>query len=247
MMDRRQLLAGLGAGLALTGCEKIGSTGPAQDILYSADRFTLGAMRLVTDRTALAREYSESEMSPIFRANGSRTGSTPEWERHAADDFQGWRLDVGGLVARPLSLSRAELMAMPRRVQITRHDCVEGWSAIGKWHGVPLRLVLERVGLSDRARYILFRCGDELGGMPYYETIDLVEAFHPQTILAYGMNGGMLPVQHGAPLRLRTERQLGYKHAKFVMGIEAIDSFANIRGGQGGYWEDRGYDWWAGI
>lgn len=248
MLGRRALLTGLGAGLTLSACERIGSTAPARRALYSADRFTLFMQRLVTDRTALAREFTEAEMSPRFRVNGSRTGAGADYRRHVAENFVNWRFEIGGMVRRPLSLSLSELMNMPRRVQITRHDCVEGWSAIGKWHGVPLRLLLDRAGLSERARYILFRCADEIGGTPYYETIDIVEAFHPQTILAYGMNGARLPVAHGAPLRLRSERQLGYKHAKYVMSVEAIDDFRAIAGGRGGYWEDRsGYDWWAGI
>ncbi|MBZ6377319.1 molybdopterin-binding protein [Pacificimonas flava] len=247
-IPRRQLLAGIGAGLALSGCERIGSTAPAQSLFDATDGFSRGAMRLVTNRSALAREYEEADMSPRFRANGSREPQGAEWQAHRATGFRDWRLTIGGLVARPLSLSLDQLRQMPRRVQITRHDCVEGWSAIGKWHGVPLRLILDLAGANERTRYVLFRCADEIGGVPYYETIDMVEALHPQTILAYGMNDALLPVPHGAPLRLRSERQLGYKHAKFVMGIEAIDSFANIAGGKGGYWEDRSdYDWWAGI
>lgn len=251
-LTRRRLVvrlgAALGAGLGLSACERIGSTGPAQDLLQSTERFTLQAQRLVTDRAALAREYTAAEMSPIFRVNGSRSGSGPEYERHVAEGFANWRLQVGGMVARPLSLSLSQLMAMPRRSQITRHDCVEGWSAIGKWIGVPLQSVLQVAGLDPRTRYILFRCADRMsGGVPYYESIDLIEAFHPQTILAYAMNDQRLPVPHGAPLRLRTERQLGYKHAKFVMAVEAVNELAGIHGGRGGYWEDRGYEWWAGI
>jgi DMSO/TMAO reductase YedYZ molybdopterin-dependent catalytic subunit len=127
---------------------------------------------------------------------------------------------VGGLVANPRGWSLDELRGKPARSQITRHDCVEGWSAIGKWTGVPLGTVLDEARLSPEARYIVFRCADDFSGTPYYESIDLVDAFHPQTILAYGMNDGDLPVGHGAPIRLRVERQLGYKHAKFIMGIK---------------------------
>jgi len=125
---------------------------------------------------------------------------------------------------------------------------VEGWSAIGKWTGVPLGALLARAKLKPEAQFIVFHCADDFGGTPYYESIDLVDAFHPQTILAYGMNGKELPMGHGAPLRLRVERQLGYKHAKFVMRVEAVRSFADIGKGGGGFWEDRaGYDWYAGI
>ena len=137
---------------------------------------------------------------------------------------------------------------MPQREQITRHDCVEGWSAIGKWQGPQLSAVLAMAGLLPAARYVVFHCADRMEGRPYYESIDLIDAFHPQTILAWRMNGQALPIAHGAPLRLRVERQLGYKHAKFVMRIELRDSLAGLYGGKGGSWEDaRGYQWYAGI
>ena len=159
---------------------------------------------------------------------------------------------VEGLVEEPLELSLGELRAMPSRTQITRHDCVEGWSCIGKWKGVPLGALLERARLKTDARYIVFYCADRLGQTgteadQYYESIGLADAFHVQTILAYEMNDQILPISHGAPLRLRVERQLGYKMAKYVMRIEAVSDLATIRGGRGGYWEDLGYEWYAGI
>ena len=140
----------------------------------------------------------------------------PTTRRHLSEHFANWRLAVDGLVARPLSIPIQTLRALPHRTQITRHDCVEGWSAIGKWHGVQLSTLLNAAGLSTRAKYIVFHCADRFGDKPYYESIDLIDAFHPQTILAWGMNGHLLPVPNGAPLRLRVERQLGYKHAKYV-------------------------------
>ena len=127
---------------------------------------------------------------------------------------------------------------------------MEGWSAIGQWTGVPLAEVLERAGLRPQARYIVFHCADPMEDTDdsrYYESIGLDDAFHPQTILAYGLNGRELPVKNGAPLRLRVERQLGYKMAKYLMSLELVESFAPIAGGRGGYWEDRGYEWYAGI
>jgi DMSO/TMAO reductase YedYZ molybdopterin-dependent catalytic subunit len=141
---------------------------------------------------------------------------------------------------------------MPSRTQITRHDCVEGWSAIARWTGAPLGAVLEAARPKPDARYVVFHCADELessldGSGRYYESIDLLDAFHPQTILAYEMNGKSLDVAHGAPLRLRVERQLGYKQAKYLTGIELVSTLAPIAGGRGGYWEDRGYEWYAGI
>ena len=137
---------------------------------------------------------------------------------------------------------------MPQHTQITRHDCVEGWSAIGQWSGVPLAHILHLAGLKPEARYIVFRCADTMGDAPYYESIDLIDAFHPQTLVAHSLNGAPLPVENGAPLRMRIERQLGYKHAKYVHTVEAVASLAGIGLGKGGYWEDRaGYQWYAGI
>ena len=161
-------------------------------------------------------------------------------------------MKIDGLVDRPQAFSLADLKTLPSRTQITRHDCVEGWSAIGKWTGVPLASLLRLAGLKPTARYVVLHCADELektldGSGRYYESIDLIDAVHPQTILAYEMNGEDLSVGHGAPLRLRVERQLGYKQAKYIMRIELVDSFAQIGMGRGGYWEDNGYDWYGGI
>ncbi|MNI50549.1 Sulfoxide reductase catalytic subunit YedY precursor [compost metagenome] len=175
-----------------------------------------------------------------------------QYQQLLSAQFSQWQLEVGGLVERPSKFSLAALKAMPARSQITRHDCVEGWSAIGQWTGVPLAAVLDKVGLKPEARYIVFHCADEYektldGSGWYYESIDLVDAFHPQTILAHSMNGRDLEVAHGAPLRLRVERQLGYKQAKYLMRIEAVADFSRLYGGNGGFWEDRGYEWYAGI
>jgi DMSO/TMAO reductase YedYZ molybdopterin-dependent catalytic subunit len=170
----------------------------------------------------------------------------------ADKEFVDWRLEVAGLVDKPLELSLADLRTMPSRTQITRHDCVEGWSCIGKWKGVPLAKVLDAAGAQGKARYVVFRCADTLeetldGTGQYYESIGFEDAYHPQTILAYEMNDRALPIPHGAPLRLRVERQLGYKMAKYIMRIELVDDFAGIGRGRGGFWEDRGYEWYAGI
>jgi DMSO/TMAO reductase YedYZ molybdopterin-dependent catalytic subunit len=137
---------------------------------------------------------------------------------------------------------------LPSRTQITRHDCVEG-SCIGKWTGTPLAALLQRVGVRPEARFVMFHCADTMEDSVdrYYESIGLGDAFHPQTILAYDMNGAPLSVAYGAPLRVRVERQLGYKMAKYVMAIELVESFSHIGRGHGGFWEDRGYEWYAGI
>jgi DMSO/TMAO reductase YedYZ molybdopterin-dependent catalytic subunit len=250
-ISRRRLIGALGAGsggLLLGACDRINASPTVQRVLGLGTKATMSAQRIVTDRTALAPEFAAVDMSPVFRTNGSNMPDSADYAAHLATSFRDWRLVVDGLVARPLMLSLDQIRQMPARTQITRHDCVEGWSAIGKWTGVPLKLLLDRAGVSRAARYIVFHCADEIGGKPYYESIDLIDGYHPQTILAWGMNDRMLPVGHGAPLRLRVERQLGYKQAKYVMRVEAVRDLADIRGGKGGYWEDvTGYQWYAGI
>ncbi len=247
-MKRRSVLAGLTA-LLSGGCSKLAETGPMSSLLASAEDWNRGLHDLMgRERGALAREFAPDDISPTFRGNGSVDPQEPDYVRHATAGFADWRLAVTGLVTTPLSLSLAELKAMPQRTQITRHDCVEGWSAIGQWKGPQLSLLLERAGLQEQARFIVFRCADKLGGSQYYESVDLLDAFHPQTIVAHELNGEPLPVKNGAPLRMRIERQLGYKHAKYLTGIEAVASLDDIAGGKGGYWEDRGnYQWYAGI
>ncbi len=247
MIARRNLLAG-GAVLLLAGCDRVVQIPAARKILFAGEDMQRGLQRALMDRGALAPEFRPDQRSPIFRANGTYDPGTPEYKALAANRFADWRLAVGGLVERPLTLSLADLRALPNRSQITRHDCVEGWSAIGQWTGPMLGNVLKAAGLRRAARYIVFTCADLYGGAPYYESIDLVDAFHPQTILAWAMNGQPLDVPHGAPCRLRVERQLGYKHAKYLMRIDAVASLAGIGLGKGGYWEDRvDYDWYAGI
>ena len=239
-------------GLALSGCDKLSQSQSFLDKLGAAEGLTMDAQRLLLSAKPLAREYSVRDISPTFKPNGSVMPSDddyrPRWRTASSD----WRLQVDGLVNRPLNLSKAQLKAMPARTQITRHDCVEGWSAIAGWTGVQLGRVLQAAGLRPNARYVVFHCADDLeqstdGSGLYYESVDLVDAFHPQTILAYAMNGRPLAVPHGAPIRLRVERQLGYKQAKYVMRLELVDRFDKIGSGKGGFWEDRGYEWYAGI
>ncbi len=248
--SRRRLLSA-GAlstgGLLLAGCDKLSQPGPFRSLLEQAEGAHFRTQRLLMG-DALAQEFAASDMSPTFRVNGNRTASdNAAWATHAARHFSDWALRVDGLVLRPLDLTLDALKTLPQRSQITRHDCVEGWSAIGKWQGPQLSGILKAAGLLPSARYIVFHCADRFGSAPYYESLDLIEAHHPQTILAWQMNGQVLPIAHGAPIRLRTERQLGYKHAKYIMRIEVRASLAGLYGGKGGYWEDRGYQWWAGI
>ncbi|WP_413722992.1 molybdopterin-dependent oxidoreductase [Sodalis sp. RH23] len=253
--SRRRLLAGLLAGAGgtlLTGCDGLTQNAQVTAWLDKVEKLTMGSQRMLLGRQSLAREYTEADLSPVFRANGTQMPDSEDYARLLERGFADWRLQVDGLVRQPLSLSLSDLKLFPARTQITRHDCVEGWSAIGKWQGVPLGRVLDAAGVKPGARYVVFHCADELertldGSGRYYESIDLLDAYHPQTLLAYGMNGGDLPVAHGAPLRLRVERQLGYKHAKYLMRIEVVTAFDALGSGKGGYWEDRGYEWYAGI
>ncbi len=246
-MRRRNLLLALGAGL-VSGCTKLGKTQPMQDMFQFAEDMHKGAHRALTGRNALAREFAPEDISPFFRGNGNTEIDRPDYKAAAAAGFADWQLAVTGLVGNPRSWSLDELKALPQRTQITRHDCVEGWSAIGQWTGPQLSTVLEQARLRPEARYVVFRCADDFNGTPYYESVDMVDALHPQTIVAHALNGEALPVRNGAPLRVRIERQLGYKSAKYLTGIEAVASLDDIGGGKGGYWEDsNGYHWYAGI
>jgi DMSO/TMAO reductase YedYZ molybdopterin-dependent catalytic subunit len=250
---RRALRAGLASvgALTLAGCDRLSNTPAVVDVLKSAQHLSHGAQRLVAPRRALAQEFGPADIAAQFRSNGTRVPRDADYQALMRGGFQDWRLQVGGLVERPAAFTLAELRAMPSRTQITRHDCVEGWSAIGKWKGVPLHQVLAQVGPRPGARYVVFHCADSMEApghdSRYYESVDLDDAYHVQTVLAYELNDQPLPVANGAPLRVRIERQLGYKHAKYLMRIELVDSLAPIRGGAGGYWEDNGYEWYAGI
>lgn len=245
--NRREFV--LGTGALLAGCDRLAANEDFRTTLFSAENFHRWAQRTLSHRDALAHEFRPDQISPFFRPNGTANPNTDEYKALWRNGFADWRLRITGLVQRPLSLSLAQLQTLPHREQITRHDCVEGWSAIGKWRGVPLGLLLDGAGLSTGARYLVFRCADHMGGgVPYYESIDMIDAFHPQTILAFALNDRPLRVANGAPLRLRVERQLGYKQAKYLMQIEAVESLSAIGRGKGGYWEDvAGYEWYAGI
>lgn len=250
-IDRRRFLlsalqtTGL---LLLAGCDSLSRSDWFPRLLGSAEGLTRTAQRLVTARRAMAKEYAEADLSPVFPSNGTSHPDNPEYRAFAEKNFADWQLQLEGLVKTTARFSLAELREFPSRTQITRHDCVEGWSAIGKWRGVPLTELLARVKPLPSARYVVFHCADpDDDNMYYYESIDFDDAYHPQTMLAYELNDQPLPIANGAPVRLRLERQLGYKMAKYVMRIELVDSFESIAGGQGGYWEDQGYEWYAGI
>ena len=250
-MERRRFLKGtLGAAslVAISGCDNLTQSSWFPSILSKAERWTETVQRAVTPKDALAKEYGVADISKIFPANGNTDPGTEQYAEHVARSFSGWMLEVVGLVQVPRSWSLAALKELPARTQITRHDCVEGWSAIGKWTGIPVGDLMRQVEPLPNARYAVFHCADvDDEGIAYYESIAVADCYHPQTILAYELNSAPLDVSHGAPLRLRFERQLGYKQAKYVMKIELVESLAGIGGGKGGYWEDQGYEWYAGI
>ena len=251
MTDRRSFIrmAIMGtAGLIVAGCDRISQSDWGPKVLNKAQGLNRRVQALIAPSSAMAKEYTEADLSPVFRSNGTAMPTTEAYQSLLTNGFRDYRLQVGGLVDRPLSFSIDDLKQIEQVAQITRHDCVEGWSAIGKWHGVRLSHVLDKVGVKSNARYVVFHCYDEMDpGEPYYESVDIPEARHPQTLLAWGLNDQPLPIKNGAPLRLRVSRQLGYKQAKYIARIELVDSFAHIAGGKGGYWEDYGYEWYAGI
>ncbi|MDC9825461.1 molybdopterin-dependent oxidoreductase [Devosia sp. ZB163] len=261
ILNRRRLLglgAASGASLILSGCDQFDFLGqrndPVRDFLERANSLTYAAQRALVGQQAMAREFSESEIRQGQRPNGS-TDPRQNVELYRdliAGNWQAYRLRITGLVETPKEYSLTELANMPSRTQITRHDCVEGWSCIAKWTGVPLSRLLDEAKVKPAAKFVVYHCYDMMGGglsapEPYYTSSDLIDAFHPQTIAAYGLNNTPLPVENGAPIRIRIERALGYKQPKYVHTIELTDSLTPYGLGQGGYWEDHGYDWYGGI
>lgn len=214
------------------------------NILRMGDAFTYAAHRAILPRHALVREYSLADLTP-FPATGTTDPGMKDtplgeaYRRLKAGGFADWRLTVEGQVARPMAFSLGDLKRLPARTQITRHTCEEGWSAIGQWTGVPLRAVLEACGILPTARFVKYLAFD-----PYVDCLDLVDAFHPQTILAYGMNGRDLPIPHGGPVRMRVETQIGYKSMKFLNRLVVSDHFDD--GGPDGNIQ-HGWAWYNGL
>jgi len=214
-------------------------------LLRMGDTLTYAAHRALLPGEALAREFERSAIT-AFPAIGTTDPGTSvkgapgqRYKAQQAAAFADWRLSVEGLVARPHAFSLAELKQFPSRNQITRHTCEEGWSAIAAWTGVPLGVVLQAVGILPAARFAVCSTVDD-----WVDSMDLFDALHPQTLLAYGMNGRDLPIPHGAPVRLRVERQLGYKSLKFVQRIVVTDRFDD--GGASGSIQN-GWAWYGGI
>jgi DMSO/TMAO reductase YedYZ molybdopterin-dependent catalytic subunit len=242
-MKRRLFVATSLAAAGLTAC------GPAKQHLTESMRGVLssveGLNHALIGTHGSAKLYTDADVDHVYRVNGLDTPSDARYiDVFRGGSFAGYRLPVEGLVETPHVFTLPELRAMPLLTQITRHDCVEGWSVIGKWRGVVLANLLAMAKPKPEARYVVFRCFDKDDtGAEYYESLDLVQAAHPQTMLALDLNDAPIDADHGAPVRLRIPTQLGYKSAKWVRKIE----LAAARPGTGGYWEDQGYEWYAGI
>jgi DMSO/TMAO reductase YedYZ molybdopterin-dependent catalytic subunit len=228
----------------LTGCSSITNglnrSQPIRRILGSAE----GLNHVLIGTHGLAKTYRDADVDREFRLNGFETPSDARYQSLVRDRFAGYKLVVDGAADRPQAFTLPELRALSSYNEATRHDCVEGWSAIGKWAGVPLGKLLALVRPASNARYVIFSCFDRApDGTPYYESLDLAQAAHPQTVLALSLNDKPLDADHGAPVRLRIPTQLGYKSAKWVYRLELAAALP----GKGGYWEDQGYEWYAGI
>ena len=205
------------------------------------ETLTYASQRILMSHHSLAREFSPSETSRFVPVNGPAPKTDP-YQRHLFTNFKDWRLIVDGLVARPASFSLAELKRMPASTQITHQACEQGWSFIAQWSGVPLSYVLNLVGISTRARYVVFWPFDD-----FWNSLDLPDAFHPQTLLAYNLNGNDLSADHGAPLRARVARQLGYKSVKYLTRITVVDDIRKVGDGTGSRTPSAGFSWYAGI
>ena len=247
--SRRKFIAGLAAtsGVMMTGCSNPDRYIPPHfgGLLDASDALTMSVQRMLMTEQTMAREYSVADITPDFPVEGTSLPEAADYVASMANGFTDWRIPLTGLVEQPLSISVADLKKMPARTQITSHSCEGGWTAIGQWTGTPLGLILEQAKLKPDARYVAFECVDG-----WYDFLDLFDAFHAQTILAYGMNGGDLPIQHGAPIRLRVERHLGYKSLKFLKSIQVVDQPDRISSRMEYYGEQPRlfhFSWYAGI
>jgi DMSO/TMAO reductase YedYZ molybdopterin-dependent catalytic subunit len=233
-------IAGLGAAARIAN--RFGWIAPDYDNVFGAgELLTYGTQRLITSVRSVAPEFGRGDISTVHPVNHAHPRFEP-YVRLAYDDFKDWRLYVDGLVSRPSAFSLADLKLMPARTQITQLTCEEGWSYIAAWTGVPLSYVLHLVGASPRAKWVVLYPFDDFWG-----SIDMPEAVHPQTLLTYAMNGDDLTLDHGAPLRLRIPRQLGYKNIKFIARIFVTDNLKFVGDGQGSAAPAIGYSWYGGI
>jgi len=244
----RKLFVASSIGAALAACSPIGTALNGNKGFHDALGAAEGLNHLVIGTRGMAREYRDADIDAQFRVNGLDMPSDARYKDYVARHFASYRLLVDGAVERKHAFTLSQLQAVAQQTQITRHDCVEGWSAIGKWSGVRLGDLLDVVRPAADAKYAVFHCLDvDPTGAPYYESLDLHQARHPQTLLALRLNDRALDPDHGAPVRLRVPTQLGYKSAKWVHHIEIVASMRTLYGGGGGYWEDQGYEWYAGI
>jgi DMSO/TMAO reductase YedYZ molybdopterin-dependent catalytic subunit len=205
------------------------------------ETLTYAAQRLVTSHGSLAREFTRSQISTVVPVKG-RPPKSEAYRRLSSTGFEDWRITVDGLVAHPTQFSVADLRRIPSRTQITHQACEEGWSFIAEWTGAPLSSVLGAVGVRPEARYVVFFAFDR-----FWESLDMADAWHPQTLLAYEMNGEPLPVPHGAPVRVRVARQLGFKSVKYVTRVMVTDTLKQIGRGLGSIAPEYGYPWYGGI
>ena len=247
-LRRAEFLALLGSS-TLAGCSGIATSLNANPtfhrLLEVPERLDLA---LLGADQPLAREYREKDISPDFRHNGFDPPSDPAYVRWSRNGWKGYRLFVSGLVDKPVSFSVDDLRRrFAAHTQITRHDCVEGWSVIGKWRGALVGDVIAAAQPRAGAHFVVFYCMDDDGtGVKYWESLSMRQAAHPQAVLAYDLNDQPVPPKNGAPIRLKVPTQLGYKSAKHVQRIELVAALGGAIG-DGGYWEDQGYEWFAGI
>jgi DMSO/TMAO reductase YedYZ molybdopterin-dependent catalytic subunit len=248
--SRRKLITGGVAAAAGTSglvvaarlADRYGLIPPDHGSVYGpGETLTYAAQRLLT-RHSLAREFPRSQISKTPFANGEPYQGEA-FKRLQAGGFADWQLTVDGLVARPASFSPAELRSYPSSSQITHLACEEGWSFIAEWTGVRLAHVLNVVGALPQAKYVVY-FSMERG---WWDSVDMADALHPQTLVTYGMNGGALPVGHGGPLRMRVPRQLGYKNVKYISRLTVTDSLKGFGKGLGSASPEGGYAWYAGI
>lgn len=212
-----------------------GIWGPGETLTYATQRLLMAS-------GSLAREFNRSEVSKVVPVSGPQPKTDP-YQRLLAGGFADWRLTIDGLVARPSTFSLDEIKRMPAKSQITHQACEEGWSFIAEWTGVQLSTVLNFVGVRPEAKYVVYYSLDEA----WWDSLDMPDALHPQTFLAYGMNGRELPTGHGAPLRMRVARQLGFKSVKHLRQITITDTLKNVRDGLGSAGPAIGYSWYGGI
>lgn len=243
---RNLIIAGVAsAGAATAAARLAGEFGlippDGRGIWAPGHSLTYGAQRLLTTHS-LAREFRPDQISRPSYPNG-RPPNDEAFLRLEAGGFADWRLVVDGMVTRPASFTLSELRGFPSRSQITHLACEEGWSFIAQWSGVPLAAVLERVGIAPQARFVVYKSIQPR----WWDSIDMADALHPQTLITYGMNDGDLPTSHGGPLRVRVPRQLGYKSVKYITSLTVTDSLEGFGKGMGSFAAERGYSWYNGI